>query len=453
MTTASLHSRLLVRGTSRRLRDLAAIGSLALVLRAAWVLAYGRVEPGPNDTIFYMIASDSLAHGRGYTTLFGQPTAHWPPGFPFLVSLVYRLFGSHPGLGLALNVALGSATALLIYLVAERMFGRRGGLVAGVGFAILPGPLFFTGLFLSETTFIFILVGFLALALRLPDRRWTPLVLGVALGLAALSRGEGVLMAVIPLAMWWGHLSRPAWLRRAAVLLVAMALTVLPWTIRNAIVMKAFIPVSTNASTTLWSGHNPAANGGPTYAPPSLLARVPHNLHSPAGEVAEARLLRREAVRWASHHPIDDLALIPRKLLALNQPVSRVFGTWFNARGDRQVGATSRRVFGAVGNTVSYLLLLATLASLVLVGVRRLWRIHPGMQGVLAYLALCLFAYGFVYYGQYRYRMPMEPLMLLVATPLVLRLWSRRTRRGLSAGARRAPPPRRAGAAGSARRA
>jgi hypothetical protein len=67
-----------------------------------------------------------------------------------------------------------------------------------------------------------------------------------------------------------------------------------------------------------------------------------------------------------------------------------------------------------------------TLAALVVLGPRRLWRMHPGMQGVLAYLALCLVNYGFVYYGQWRYRIPMEPFMILVATPLLVRVWDQR---------------------------
>lgn len=48
------------------------------------------------------------------------------------------------------------------------------------------------------------------------------------------------------------------------------------------------------------------------------------------------------------------------------------------------------------------------------------------MPGVLAYLAVCLVNYGFVYYGAFRYRTPMEPLMLLVAVPLLVALWSQR---------------------------
>ena len=77
---------------------------LAFVLRAAWALVYGRIEAGPHDALFYEIAAGNLAGGHGYTQLFGGATAHWPPGFPFLVSLLYRAFGTHVKLGLALNV-------------------------------------------------------------------------------------------------------------------------------------------------------------------------------------------------------------------------------------------------------------------------------------------------------------------------------------------------------------
>jgi 4-amino-4-deoxy-L-arabinose transferase-like glycosyltransferase len=329
---------------------------------------------------------------------------------------------------LGLNVVLATATTILLYLVARRMFGRMGGRIAGAAFAILPGPIFMTALFLSETTFIFMLVGFLALVLYLPDRRWSPLVLGVAVGLTALTRGEGMLLPIIPLAMWWGHVPRRVWSRRAGALIAAAALTVLPWTIRNANVMHAFIPVSTNASSTLWAGHNPKANGGPTYyLPPSVASQIPEQgKGGPKQEVAEARVLRREAIKWALHNPLKELGLIPRRLLALNGRDSDALSLWLNAPGRRQVGTSGLIIHSVLGDAFGYFLLFASLASLVVLTARRLWRLHPGMRGVLAYLGACLVAYGFVYYGQWRYRLPMEPFMLLVATPLLMGVWSRR---------------------------
>ncbi len=34
-----------------------------------------------------------------------------------------------------------------------------------------------------------------------------------------------------------------------------------------------------------------------------------------------------------------------------------------------------------------------------------------------------LFLYGFLYYGNYRYRLPYEPLMVLVAAAFLTQLW------------------------------
>jgi hypothetical protein len=51
---------------------------------------------------------------------------------------------------------------------------------------------------------------------------------------------------------------------------------------------------------------------------------------------------------------------------------------------------------------------------------------HSAMQGVLAYLALALVNYGVIYYGSWRYRIPMEPFMVLLATPLLVRVWAHR---------------------------
>jgi 4-amino-4-deoxy-L-arabinose transferase-like glycosyltransferase len=407
-----------------RVRDLLVIGGGAFALRLAWVLVYGRANPPDrsiNDTTFYQYTSASLAHGDGYTGLTGEPTAGWPPGFPFAVSLLYRVFGERLSLALALNVVLATASVVLLYLVAERVFGRREARVAGCLLAILPGPLYMTGLFLSETSFIFMLVGFLALLVLLPERAWKPLVLGVALGLSALTRGEGFLMLAIPLVTWLGHVDRGVWLRRAALLVVAMALTVAPWTIRNAVVMDAFIPVSNNANWTLASGHSPDANGGEVETPPEWTT-------ADMDEAEGARAVRTKSLEWAVDNPLKELGLIPRRLLALNQGSGGSIGGWLNAgpRYQWELGSSSIVVFTALGDAFGYFLLLATLASLAVVGVRSLWRRHPAMQGILAYLAIVLANYCVVYYGQWRYRIPMEPLMILVATPLLVRAWDRR---------------------------
>lgn len=400
-------------GTGLRLgrtewRDLAALGATALAVRAAWALVYGRIEGGAGDAPFFAQVATSLVHGDGFSLPDGQATAQAPPGFPFLLALGYKALGVHGNLGLALNVVLGSATALLLYLLGRAALGRAGGVVAGSAFAILPSAIFFTGVLYSETLLIFLSVGFLALAVFLPDRAWTPVVLGVVAGLATLTKGDGALLAVIPAAMRRGC-PRRVWLRQVALVLAALALTVLPWTIRNATAVDSFVPVATNDAAALWTGHNANANGSAVEVPPE-----------PPGQ------LRRDALSWAAHNPHKELGLIPRRVLALGDQASGVIRYAYNDDTQRQLGMSSQLVFSVLGDGLDYFLILLAVGALVLLGARRLWRFHPVTRGALAYVAASLVVYGVFYYGQFRYRLPIEPMMVLLATPLIVTIWERR---------------------------
>ena len=407
-------------------RDLVAIGLLAFALRLAWAAIYGRVDAGPHDALFYEIAASNLADGHGYTELFGGATARWPPGFPFLVSLMYDVFGTHVKLGLALNVLLGSATAPLLYLIGRELFDRAGRGWPGSTFAILPAPIFFTGLFLSETTFIFMLVGFVALALYLPDRRWTPVVAGVAVGLAALTSGEGLLMPTIPLAMWWGQLPRRAWLRRgrrAGRRWGSPCALDDPQRDRDG----RLHPGASNASGPALVGPQPEANGGGSYAPPSLLARISAGRGSPETqhEVERGGAAAPRGGQVGDPQPAQGAGPDPAQADgAGNETTNRSRRVVQRGRRPR-ARQSSLVVFNVLGRCFGYFLMSPRWLARAPRPAPAV-ALHPAMRGVLAYLAVCLVTYGFVYYGQYRYRLPMEPIMILVATPLLVSLWQGR---------------------------
>jgi hypothetical protein len=98
---------------------------------------------------------------------------------------------------------------------------------------------------MSEPLFVLCMLGAIAAALR---RR--PLLAGVLIGLAILGRANAIILLVpLAVAVWRGP-------RPALVLVVAAALTVAPWTIRNAIVLDAFVPVSTQFGSALAGTYN-----------------------------------------------------------------------------------------------------------------------------------------------------------------------------------------------------
>ena len=72
----------------------------------------------------------------------------------------------------------------------------------------------------------------------------------------------------------------------------------------------------------------------------------------------------------------------------------------------------------------SYSLIFALLVSVLLCG-RALWRV-PVTRAALAFIALAIPLYGFIYYGNVRYRIPLEPLMLLVVGGVAARVWAAR---------------------------
>jgi hypothetical protein len=102
---------------------------------------------------------------------------------------------------------------------------------------------------------------------------------------------------------------------------------------------------------------------------------------------------------------------------------------WFNDSAHRELGASSQLVFGVLGDAFDLFLVMLTLAALLLIGVRRLWRLNPVVRGALAYLAASLVLYGLVTYGNFRHRLAMDPMMILVATPLLVSLTALRGER------------------------
>lgn len=423
------------------LRWLLGLFGLALVLRLGFVLAVQRpalsgVAGLPfNDMLFYHATAKALSEGMGFIGFNGEPTARWPPAFPFLLSLVYRVAGPEPQAGEVLNAILSALTVPLLYLVALRSFGRSSARVAGVLLAIMPGQILLAEGLLAESLYAFVLVGLFALMVALPDRRWAAVAIGLAVGVAALTRGEGLLLLILPPVVWWGCMpSRELWLRSAA-MLAATLVVVVPWMVRNSLALDTTVGISTNSAQTFWSGHNPTAYGGPSYPDGKILERI-NALPAHGYDAAQSKLLRDDALTWMVHHPVQELTLIPRKLLYLGLGDSRAIGVGRSAAERERLTGTAVTsgitpvivenprtavLLGVVADIGWYGLLVLTALALLLLW-RRLWA-TPAARAAIVTLALTIVLYGFVFYGNFRYRMPLEPLMILLIAPLLTGAW------------------------------
>jgi 4-amino-4-deoxy-L-arabinose transferase-like glycosyltransferase len=420
-----------VRATNLRLA--LAIGFLALVLRVIWVLSVERHGFAFNDALFYDLIGQQLATGKGFTLQSGAPTAAWPPVYPFVLSLGFRVFGHAELVGRLINAVIGAATVPILYLAALRAFGRREAVFAATVLALFPAQIFLTDVLISETLNTFMLVSLFALLTLLRPTRAAAAVVGILIGLATLTRGENALLVIVPMVVWWPQLTPRLRAIRLGILVLAVALVLTPWTIRNENRMHATLLVSTNAGQTLYAAHNPHATGGTTFPPPSLIAKQQRE-PDPQREVDTDSVLRSYAEHWALHHPAQELLLIPERVMSLLGNDGALFPTWVNP------GASTKPAIGPQGTARLALLtamawygLLAAFAVTLLLAWKPLWRgprdpgRKPVLRGALTWIVTCVTIYGIVFFGQWRYHVSLEPLMILIVAPAACAAWSARS--------------------------
>jgi hypothetical protein len=206
------------------------------------VLVVGLFELDPlpvgvmRDDAMYVVLAKSLASGNGYRwiNLPGAPLAtHFPPGYPALLALVWRLVPSFPANVFAfkvLNVVLLAVVTMATARLAMARFGFSSRAASAIGVAAtLSVPMISLGIrVMSEPLFLALSIAALLCAERLcdGDERWH-----VAVGAGALA-GAAMLVRAYAIALV-GSLVLTLLLRRryraAGAAFGAAMVFVIPW--------------------------------------------------------------------------------------------------------------------------------------------------------------------------------------------------------------------------------
>jgi Gpi18-like mannosyltransferase len=274
----------------------------AFVVRVVYALAIAPDLEGFADDRFYHDTSLRIADGLGYIEGFfvTRPSAAHPPLYPYALGAIAWLGGRSVDAQRMLGVCAGTGTVLVAGLIATRIAGRRAGVVAALVCALYPAFIAADGALMSETLFGLLVACALLQTLRLMERRtiWGMVLLGVLIGAAGLTRGEGLLLLPLLGVVLLVRAPPPRALSALA-LTAATLLVITPWIARNHDVFGELI-YTTNEATTL-AGANCHESyygdsiGGFTI---SCLTELPADMN-PADIVSE----RREAAfRYARAH-------------------------------------------------------------------------------------------------------------------------------------------------------
>jgi 4-amino-4-deoxy-L-arabinose transferase-like glycosyltransferase len=313
---------------------IAAILIVALALRVAEVEGTSSSYRLINDARSYMTLASEIARTGDYSLRHDPgsgaggtrgPSAYFAPGFPYFVAAVDLIDGHAIRGGAAVHPArlsqavLGTITVALIGLVAFELFGTTAGLIALGLAAAYPVLIEMSGALAAENLLTALILGAVYCGLRVRRARgrasaygWVAGA-GVLTGLATLTHENAILVLPVLLVPAWR--AKPGSLAAPALLIATAALTIAPWTIRNAAVMHRFIPVSDETGITLVGTYNPASASDPQvpykwrifYGIPGergLIHQAPHLTEPQLGD-----RLQRQAVKYIRAHPLAPLSV------------------------------------------------------------------------------------------------------------------------------------------------
>jgi 4-amino-4-deoxy-L-arabinose transferase-like glycosyltransferase len=236
--------------------------TIILVVLLAFLLRLGFVFWGPDsasrpgDRRYYRTATNLLT-GHGYSQDESppyRPQLANVPAYTFFIASVYVVAGERQNAVRVAQAALDVLTSVLVAFLAFSLAPSKLKKTAAFAALVIYGfaswfTMIWTTCILTETLAIFLTTLTLVLcvvALRESRKSWWALA-GLTTGLAILTRPDSVLLLAALLLFLLGcALAKRVWLPvvNMAVLVLAMTLTLAPWTVRNYLVFRVAEPLA-----------------------------------------------------------------------------------------------------------------------------------------------------------------------------------------------------------------
>jgi hypothetical protein len=254
------------------------------------------------------------------------PTAHLPPIYPFIFSVIYRWFGLTSTAGYVSGlfiIATGSLLYAMLPWFSDKFgLGRQSGFIGGLAGALLvewPGHGEYpTGIVLGV-----LLVAFL--------RRWTKnsiswrgsFLLGLAVGAAFHLQPAllPVMLGCMAFELWWSR-SHRRW-AFLSVLALGVVIACIPWGWRNYTTFNALFFIRSNLGLELRMGNHEGAaasmevmDAEQEHPHPRVHFTEVRKLQE-AGEIEYMRQAGREALEWIRTHPGDFIWLTVQRFANL----------------------------------------------------------------------------------------------------------------------------------------
>jgi len=248
------------------------------------------------------------------------------PLYPYFLGIIYSILGHDLFLTRLIQMALGSINCLLLFKIAKSVFNSKVGWIVFLISAFYGPFLFFDAELLNPALIIFLnLLLILVLFSFLNSPNKTKLFLaGIILGLSSIT--HGLVIVFLPFVIYWiiTILLRNKWSTRKIVnyslsLVIGFLLVISVTTIRNLLVGKDLVWISSNSGINFYIGNNPDYDKTVSIRPgiewEELIQRpMQHGFMKPS---ERSSFFWREAFSYITSQPFSYLNLLLKKFLLI----------------------------------------------------------------------------------------------------------------------------------------
>lgn len=352
----------------------------------------------------YGVLAMNLATGVGMRYSSDEPPAlDRGPAYPSLVALLFLCAGGFSvGAVQTFQALLHGATTLLVYFIGLRLYDRPTALCAQVICAVHPILLWYTGRIWVETTLALMIVLSALMAVSLFERPTLArsLLTGATLGIGSLTKSVVLLFPIVLIAML---IKKHHWrgLRHGVVVLAGCCFILTPWMWRNERVGGALLPVHTTLGYNLIQG-DVIGEGWPMQWCCNL------DFWRKGEERADSVLRGRTSFRSVEGDRLLARTSLERfwsdPVFVARRTVANFFLFWSLSESPLKSASVGALQWG--------LIILACVSYV------RYSKNHHLLQPIVAFMVTYVVVHSLIV-GWARYSMPIIPLLLLIAAPLI----------------------------------
>jgi len=345
-----------------------------------------------SDAASYDSLGLSISKGYGYIYDNGIPDSFRPPFYPAFLAIIYKFFGHSYFAVRFIQSIIGALTAVFVFLIGRKIYGFFIGLLASfVSIAYLPF-IKSSCLLLTENifTFILILIVFYLIKIQKNGKFGDSIVLGLLLGISLLTRSTMALfiLFIMPVFIHSKDLNFAQCSKKYAVVLLFFTIVLSPWIIRNYIVYRALVPVSSQGGIGFYSSYCPrdgifglmAASDDPVVIEASKIS-------SP---ILQSNFFVKKTIDFIINNPKKVLMLELKKVMYFWAPLDwEIVGNkWFNA---------------------IYMIMLPFFAIGFISALKEFRKFYPVLIPIVYFQIISL-----IFYGSPRFRLPVDPYIFII---------------------------------------